>query len=176
MELYEQINYIIKSRNLNKKNFIKRFLALEPKLRSTGEIPLEATVYAYLNGGRELKVELIPYIAEALNITEQELFNDNEHTRISYLKHILKNPTQKEYNLIKSTLDKDIKDINFNTQGVSINTVGTNNGNIHLLPDNKELEEDKDIQELLSLLPYSSKPLILNFVKKLKGMKELVDE
>ncbi len=37
----------------------------------------ESTVYGYLNGEREIKVELIPYFAEALNVTEQELFTND---------------------------------------------------------------------------------------------------
>ena len=48
--------------------------AIEPKLKSTGEVPSEQTIYGYLNGKRELKVELIPYIAEVLGVDEQELF------------------------------------------------------------------------------------------------------
>ncbi|MDD5401361.1 MAG: helix-turn-helix transcriptional regulator [Sulfurimonas sp.] len=48
--------------------------AIELKLKSTGEIPSEQTIYGYLNGKRELKAELIPYIAEVLEVDEQELF------------------------------------------------------------------------------------------------------
>ena len=48
--------------------------AAEPKLKSTGEVPSEQTIYGYLSGKRELKVELIPYIAEVLGVDEQELF------------------------------------------------------------------------------------------------------
>ena len=47
---------------------------LEPKLKSTGEIPSEQTIYGYINGKGELKIELIPYIAEVLEVDEQELF------------------------------------------------------------------------------------------------------
>jgi len=46
-------------------------------LISTGKAPSESTIYGYLNGRREIKIELIPYIAEVLNITEQELFEVN---------------------------------------------------------------------------------------------------
>jgi transcriptional regulator with XRE-family HTH domain len=174
VELYERINEVLKEKKVSKKKFIDTFIALEPKLKSTGEIPLHTSVYAYLNGARELKVELIPYIAEALGITEQELFNDSEYTRLSYLKHIIKNPTQKELNLLKNCLTKDNQNVEFNTNGVAINTVGVNHGDIHIGQNDYALEDDKDIKELLGLLPYASKPLILNFVKKLKGMKELV--
>ena len=74
MEIIDKINYLIKEKNLQKKDFVKMLQELEPKLKSTGEIPSEQTIYGYLNGKRELKVELIPYIAEVLGVDEQELF------------------------------------------------------------------------------------------------------
>jgi len=74
VELIDKINYLIKEKNLQKKDFVKMLQAIEAKLKSTGEIPSEQTIYGYLNGKRELKVELIPYIAEVLGVDEQELF------------------------------------------------------------------------------------------------------
>lgn len=74
MDIIEKINYLIKEKNLQKKDFVKLLQATEPKLKSTGEIPSEQTIYGYLNGKRELKIELIPYIAEVLGVNEQELF------------------------------------------------------------------------------------------------------
>ncbi len=74
MEIIDKINYLIKEKNLQKKDFVKMLQAIEPKLKSTGEVPSEQTIYGYLNGKRELKVELIPYIAEVLGVDEQELF------------------------------------------------------------------------------------------------------
>ena len=59
---------------LSKRDFAQALLSLEPKLNSTGKIPSESTIYGYLNGGREIKIELIPYIAEVLQVREQELF------------------------------------------------------------------------------------------------------
>ncbi|HAF28867.1 MAG TPA: hypothetical protein DCG75_07445 [Bacteroidales bacterium] len=75
MEIIDKINYLIKEKNLQKKDFVKMLQAIEPKLKSTGEVPSEQTIYGYLNGKRELKVELIPYIAEVLGVSEQELFS-----------------------------------------------------------------------------------------------------
>jgi transcriptional regulator with XRE-family HTH domain len=75
MEVIDKINYLLKEKNLQKKEFAYKLQLLEPKLKSTGNVPSEQTVYGYLNGKRELKVELIPYIAEVLSVTEQELFN-----------------------------------------------------------------------------------------------------
>ncbi|MDR0579852.1 MAG: helix-turn-helix domain-containing protein, partial [Campylobacteraceae bacterium] len=46
-----------------------------PRIRSTGEIPSEQSIYRYLNGNRELKVELIPYIAQVFGVSESELFS-----------------------------------------------------------------------------------------------------
>jgi transcriptional regulator with XRE-family HTH domain len=74
VEIIDKINYLLKEKNLQKKDFVKLLQAAEPKLKSTGEVPSEQTIYGYLNGKRELKVELIPYIAEVLGVDEQELF------------------------------------------------------------------------------------------------------
>ena len=145
MELYEKINIILKEKDITKKEFIGKFLLLEPRLKSTGEIPNYHSVYAYLNGKRELKVELIPYIAEALNVTEQELFDNNKEKRLEYLKSILKNPTKKELKLINETFYKN-----------------------H--------QNDETTEELLSLLPYASKPFIQNIIEKLKAMRRLATE
>jgi transcriptional regulator with XRE-family HTH domain len=75
MKVAEKINYLLKERNLTKREFAKKLLELEPKLDGTGKPPSESTIYGYLNGGREIKVELIPYIAEVLGVSEQELFS-----------------------------------------------------------------------------------------------------
>lgn len=74
MEIYEKINYLIEESNMSKKEFVDRVLALEPRLKVTGEIPSNQTIYRYLNGSRELKVEILPYFAEVLNVKEQEFF------------------------------------------------------------------------------------------------------
>ncbi len=74
MQVREKINYLLAEKGMTKREFAKALLTLEPKLNATGKPPSESTIYGYLNGGREIKIELIPYIAEVLNIPEQELF------------------------------------------------------------------------------------------------------
>jgi len=74
MQVKDKINYLLKELGLSKRDFAQALLNLEPKLNSTGKAPSESTIYGYLNGGREIKIELIPYIAEVLGIKEQELF------------------------------------------------------------------------------------------------------
>lgn len=76
MEVWEKINYLLIEKDISKKDFVDKVLSLEPKLKQTGEVPSIQTFYRYLNNQREIKIELIPYIAEALNVTEQELFTN----------------------------------------------------------------------------------------------------
>lgn len=75
MTVSEKINFLLTEKEMTKREFATKLLELEPRLDGTGKPPSESTVYGYLNGGREIKIELIPYIAEVLNITEQELFS-----------------------------------------------------------------------------------------------------
>jgi len=104
MELYEKINSYLKDKKLSKREFAKRLIALEPKLRNTGEIPSENTIYAYLNGRIGIKIELISYVAEVLNIPEQLLFDDSSRLRKLYLKYILGTISTEETEFIKSKL------------------------------------------------------------------------
>ncbi len=104
MEIYEKINLLIKEKGMNKKEFSLKLIELEPKLKSTSEIPTLKAMYAYLSGDVALKIELISYIAETLNIPEQLLFDDSSRARKIYLKHILDSITTEETELLKSKL------------------------------------------------------------------------
>ncbi|WP_459903265.1 hypothetical protein [Campylobacter concisus] len=94
MQIHERINSIIKSRGLKKKDFLQKFVSLEPRLKSTGEIPSIPTIYNYLNGTREIKAELIPYMAKALDVSEQELFLDNDSTE--FFKEFIKKQSEND--------------------------------------------------------------------------------
>jgi transcriptional regulator with XRE-family HTH domain len=74
MEVWEKINYLLEEKQLTKQEFATKLKNLEPKLKRTGEAPSTQTILGYLYGKRELKIELIPYIAEVLEVDEQELF------------------------------------------------------------------------------------------------------
>ena len=76
MNVADKINFLLAEKNITKRDFATKLLSLEPRLERTGKPPSESTIYGYLNGGREIKIELVPYIAEVLNISEQELFSD----------------------------------------------------------------------------------------------------
>ena len=75
MNVADKINYLLEEKVMSKREFAQKLLSLNPVIERTGKAPSESTIYGYLNGGREIKIELIPYIAEALNIPEQELFS-----------------------------------------------------------------------------------------------------
>ena len=77
MEVWEKINYLLEEKNMSKQDFANRLIELEPRLKRTSETPSTQTILGYLYWKRELKVELIPYIAEVLGVSEQELFNFN---------------------------------------------------------------------------------------------------
>ena len=98
MQIYERINAILRSKKLKKKDFVQKFIDLEPRLKSTGEVPSLPSIYNYLNGNREIKAELIPYIAKALGVSEQELFIDDLNIS-SFLKDMVNkcNYNDKEY-------------------------------------------------------------------------------
>lgn len=104
MEVYEKINLLLQEKKLSKKEFTEKLRSLEPKLNSTTEIPSEKSVYAYLSGRIGIKIELIPYIAEVLEIPEQLLFDDSTRTRKIYLKHILKDISSEEKEMIKEKI------------------------------------------------------------------------
>ena len=74
MEVWEKINYLLDEKKMTKQEFSSRLISLEPKLKRTDEAPSVQTILGYLYGKRELKIELIPYIAEVLEVDEQELF------------------------------------------------------------------------------------------------------
>ena len=77
MDIAHKINYLIQEKGMTKREFAHKLAALEPRLKRTGTVPSEQTIYGYLNGKREIKVELIPYIADVLGIKEQELFSED---------------------------------------------------------------------------------------------------
>lgn len=104
MELYEKINLLIGKKQLNKKNFAIKLIELEPKLKSTGEAPTIKAIYGHLSGKNAIKIELIPYMAEVLEIPEQLLFDDSSRIRKIYLKHILNDISSEEKELLVSRL------------------------------------------------------------------------
>jgi transcriptional regulator with XRE-family HTH domain len=112
MEVYEKINRYLKAKKMTKKEFALRLLGLEAKLKNTGSTPSENTIYAYLNGRIGIKIELIPYIAEVLDVPEQFLFDDSSRARKIFLKTISESMTPTEKELLRSSICEEGKILN----------------------------------------------------------------
>ena len=102
MNITEKINNIIDEKGLTRKHFVNQLILLNPILKSTGETPSSSTIYGYLNGNREVKIELLPYIAKVLDVSIAELFDENQKNRIKILQNILKSPTLEEKKLLEN--------------------------------------------------------------------------
>ncbi|WP_170020389.1 helix-turn-helix transcriptional regulator [Campylobacter sp. RM16190] len=89
MLIHERINKILKQKNMKKKDFAAKFIEFEPTLKSTGAHPSLPTIYNYLNGTREIKADLIPAMAKALDVSEQELFLDDDNC-LEFFKNFIK--------------------------------------------------------------------------------------
>ena len=99
--MYEQINLLIEEKGLTKRAFVKRLISLEPKSKRTGETMSEKAVYAYLSGKSVINADLIPYIADTLQVSEQSLFTEDEKTRARQIKHILESLSDKEKKVVE---------------------------------------------------------------------------
>ena len=146
MEVYEKINLMLKEKNLTKRAFSNSLISLNPRLRITGETPSENTIYSYLSGRITIPIELIPYIAEVLNITEQELFDTSPKSRKKCFKFFLEDASKDELEYFNNFINYQIQ-----------NNVNVNYGSI--IMNSKNI--DDELEEFVKLLEYAPK----NFLK-----------
>ena len=160
MEVFERINAIIKGKNITKRKFAEILQSLDPKLKSTGEIPNEKTIYKYLSGDVSIPIELISYIAEALNITEQELFDTTTQTKVKLFKYI------------KEGLDKNqiayLNNLTSNAQLISDvqNSYGDHKTGLNFY-------HEKQLKKLMELLEFAPQPLVERIINKLEEIKKI---
>lgn len=109
MEVFEVISNILKERNMTKREFAQKLIALEPKSNRTGEIISENIVYSYLSGHTAIKTYLIPYISDVLGVPEQFLFEENQKVRKRLLKYLAKNLTEEEYSYLNKNLQYNLQ-------------------------------------------------------------------
>ena len=96
MKVVERINEILKEKNMSKKELANRLINLGMKANKTGEIPTLSSIYAYLNGNIDIKADMIPFIADALGVFEQELFMDEKEKNLKILSKIYSFHTEKK--------------------------------------------------------------------------------
>ena len=164
MEIYERINKLIKAKKITKRRFSEILRDLEPKLKSTGETPTEKTIYKYLSGDISIPIELISYIAEALNISEQELFDTNLNTKLKLYKYIVNSVDTEQLSYL---------------QNISSNASVVNS--TKALYDKKQPKEEniydnEEIEKLFSLIEYAPKELIEKITKRLEEIKRITLE
>ncbi len=158
MEVYEKVNCIIKEKRLTKRAFSTLVRDLEPKLRITGEIPSENTIYSYLTGRITIPIELIPFIAEALDVTEQELFDNSSKTRKRCFKHFLQNASKEELEYFSHFINSQIK----NSVGVSYDKA---------IMDIQTTDEK--ITKFVELLPFAPIDFMDKVIGRLKEYEKL---
>ena len=156
MEVYERISEIIKNQNLTKREFAQRLISLEPKLHTTGEVPTEKTIYKYLNGTVAIRIELISYMAQALNVTEQELFISSKKEHVAFYRKIVQNANDEELEIIyKRLLTKyDLEQIKSHYEEPTHTRKATKR------------------EQIINLLAYAPDVLIDSLLLKLEDMKK----
>lgn len=91
MRVVDRINEILKEKNISKRELAKRLINLDMRASKTGETPTESSIYAYLNGNIEIKADMLPFIADALGVFEQELFLSDQKQNDKILNRIFSN-------------------------------------------------------------------------------------
>lgn len=151
MSLAHKVSEILKNKGISKKFFAQQLIELRPTLKSTGETPSLSSIYGYLNGSREIKAELLPYIAEVLNVTIGELFEEDKKERLKILQNILKSPSQEEIRVLENYFYLEKK---LYVQDLKNDT----NYNLY--------------QYVISLLPNASEKFLMTLIDVLESFKD----
>jgi transcriptional regulator with XRE-family HTH domain len=151
LNITEKINNIIDEKGLTRKYFVNQLILLNPILKSTGETPSSSTIYGYLNGNREVKIELLPYIAKVLNVGIADLFDETEKNRIKILQNILKSPTLEEKKLLENYFKFEEKINNYKLQ---------NEANYNLY------------KYIFDILPFASEKFLYTLIDVLESFKD----
>jgi len=161
LKIYENIAAIIKNKGLTRKEFAQNLINLRPNVNRKLETPTLSTIYGYLNGRINIPINLIPYIAEVLNVTEQEIFDTSAKTRKKCFKYFLQNASKDELEYFNSFISLKLQndmDINYDKMILETKT------------------KDEKIEKLIKLLKYAPDNFIDKVIKKLKEYEKLDDE
>ena len=103
MKVVQRINEILKDKKISKRELAKRLINLDMKAHKTGETPTESSIYAYLNCNIEIKADMLPFIADALGVSEQDFFTDDYKQSQKILKRLYdkENIYYKYHNIIE---------------------------------------------------------------------------
>jgi len=160
MYILDNILEILQKKKMTKKEFVTKLINLEPKVGFKAETPSQRTIYLYLQGKREIKADLIPYIAEVLNVTEQELFNTSSKTRKKCFKYFLENASKEE-----------LEDFHHFINSQIYNNVNINYGHIIM---NTPVSNEK-IERFIQLLNYAPANFLDKVLLRLEEYEKLKD-
>ncbi len=160
MKIYERLAHIIKQKGLSRKEFAQKLINLSPNVSRIGETPTVSTIYAYLNGRISMPIELIPYIAEVLDISEQELFDVSPKARKKHFKLLISKCSNEELNHFAKILNNKI-------------LLDSKDANEVLFSQEKAYNEK--LKEISLCLRYAPLEFIDKFIKSLKKFKNLSD-
>ncbi len=157
-KIYENIVLIIKSKGITRKEFAQNLINLKPNVNRVSETPTLSTIYGYLNGRINIPIDLVPYIAEALNVTEQELFDNSSKTRKRCFKYFLQNASKEELEYFSHFINSQIK----NTVGVSYDKA---------IMDIQTTDEK--MAKFVELLPFAPSNFMDKILERLKEYEKL---
>jgi transcriptional regulator with XRE-family HTH domain len=156
MQIYENINRLLHDKKVSKRDFVQQLINLNPNLKRTGEVPSVKTIYKYLNGSLSIPIELVSYMAEALNVPEQEIFRENSEKDYRYLRLLIENASTNDLEKMRIFFDTSMKLKNLQSSQFECRS--------------------KQIEKLLSLLPYAPPILVDEVIDKLEEIKSLMQE
>lgn len=162
MSISEKLTNIIKSKGLTRREFAQKLIDLSPKVNRVGETPTLPTIYGYLNGRINIPVDLISFIAEALDISEQELFDTSLITKRKFFHYITENSSAIELNyyqkVLSSKLLLDVK----NLDEYTLNSL--------------ENQDRAKVEEIVKNIKFAPSPFIDKILQSLNKYKKLTDE
>jgi len=161
LKIYENITVLIKKKGLTRKEFAQNLINLKPNVNRISETPTISTIYGYLNGRINIPIDLIPFISEVLDITEQELFDTSSKTRKKCFKYFLENASKDELEYFNRFINTQIN-----------NNININYGNVIMTTKN----QNEKVEELVQLLEYAPTKFVDNVLDKLHKFKRITND
>ena len=161
LKIYENITVLIKKKGLTRKEFAQNLINLKPNVNRISETPTISTIYGYLNGRINIPIDLIPFISEVLDITEQELFDISSKTRKKCFKYFLENASKDELEYFNRFINTQIN-----------NNININYGNVIMTTKN----QNEKVEELVQLLEYAPTKFVDNVLDKLHKFKRITND
>ncbi len=158
--IHENISKIIKQKGLNKKEFAIKLIDLKPTVSRIGETPSLSAIYSYLNGRINIPVELIPYVCDVLDVTEQELFDTTQKRRKRCFKYFVESANIEELEYFNNFINSQI------THNININY-----GKVVM--SSSPIVDNKKLDKFIELLEFAPHNFLNRAIDKLKEYRKI---